>query len=291
MASLMPLRRRITAVKATQKLTHAMRLVAIASHSKQKNGYAIAQRHRQMIESTFFEIIKTYPKWRHPILTPENQTNSNPLIIIISPIRGMCGSFRNNLVRYAATKLKFEYYQSPSFITIGSRAQQIAQTSLEAKSEKTPNIITHFAELSVNSIIDVSQEINSAISSQKKPFSRITYLGSTFVNLFTQKPKLHTIAPLLPPENGNHQKKTEIVKYIWEQEKEKILETFAQNYLRITIQQALYESLFAEDAARFVAMDMATTNAEKHLETMKLEFNKIRQTSITQEVTELSSAF
>ncbi|MFC1854445.1 FoF1 ATP synthase subunit gamma [Candidatus Dependentiae bacterium] len=296
MSSLMPLRRRIKVIKSTKKLTQAMSLVAIASHSKHKDGYGAAMFHRQTTEKIFSYLLGLHKKWHNPIIAVEtNKTTASPFVVIMSPVRGMCGSFKNNLVRNATKNLKFPYYQTPSFVTIGPRAIQIAKESIqEGKEVRKPKIIHHFETLSIEQGPDVARLISNSIYKSDTKFSKIICLGSTFNNLFSQTPKIQTIFPVervskpLSDEKTSEELKNE--KYIWEQDKDKVLNEVAKNYLEISLSLAICESLFSENAARFVAMDAATSNAEKHLETMSLEYNKLRQTKITQEVAELSSA-
>ena len=288
MAQLIDLQRRIKAIKSTKKVTHAMRLIAVSTYSKLKDKQQSFLKYKQSSEEILSRLLKSQTKWRSNIIFPEDETNQNPLCIIISSSRGLCGPFHNNLAKHAQEKLRFRRHQKPVFITIGKRAQRIAEDSMKNRGQGSFVLKSHYESFNLENISKISAEITNEILNAKPSYSLVCTLSSTFKNLFAQIPKLKIIAPFQHPQQSTNM--GEDKNYIWEQDHSKILQQLIKNYVSSNIWNSILESILSENAARFVAMDSATNSAESHAETLSLQYNKMRQSIITREVLELSSS-
>jgi F-type H+-transporting ATPase subunit gamma len=287
MAQLIDLQRRIKAIKSTKKVTHAMRLIAVSTYSKLKDKQQSFLKYKNSSEEIFSRLLKAQTKWRSNIIFPEDETNQNPLCIIISSSRGLCGPFHNNLAKHAKEKLRFRRHQKPVFITIGKRAQRIAEDIMKNRGQGSFVLKKHYESFNMENISKISAEITNEIFNAKASYSLVCTLSNTFKNLFAQIPKLNIVAPFKHSQQSNI---IESENYIWEQDHNEILQQLIKNYVSSNIWNSILESILSENAARFVAMDSATNSAESHAETLSLQYNKMRQSIITREVLELSSS-
>lgn len=287
MTQLINLQRRIKAVAATKKVTRAMRLIATAAYGKLKIRHEALLGYKSITEDILAQLLKLSTTHPNPILNPNDETNARPLYIVISSTRGLCGAFHSNLAIHALDKLKFRRYQQPTFITIGRRAQQLVTDAMQYRAQDRYTIAATYDNFNQQTIPTITRTIITFIMNQPMPFSSVNILSNAFRNLFIQNPKLRVILPLVPQESDSHKESEPFL--IWEQAPEAILNDVADRYLFMSLQQILLESLLAENAARSVAMDNATSGAEKHMSLLVSQHNRIRQSLITREVTELSA--
>jgi F-type H+-transporting ATPase subunit gamma len=286
MTQLINLQRRIKAVASTKKVTRAMRLIATAAYGKLKLRHETLLGYKSATEEILAQLLKVSTKLSNPVLNPNDETNARPLFIVISSTRGLCGAFHSNLAQHAAEKLKFRRYQQPTFITVGKRARQLVIDAMQYRPKDSYTITAHYETLTTNTIPTIAHTTIATIMNQTTPFSFVGILSTSFRNLFLQNPKLRVVLPLSLQESSAHNADAH---FLWEQHPATIIDQLADHYLHTTIQQALQESLLAENAARSVAMDSATSGAEKHMNILISQHNRIRQSLITREVTELSA--
>lgn len=283
MAQLTQLKRKIQAVNTTKKITHAIRLVSMASYSKLEKQVKFLNSYKKNIDITFAQLLEQCPDWTNKILFPDDIFDKTPLIILISSTRGLCGSFNANLIRFIEKKLIFENNQKPQFITIGQKAKK------EILSKSIGEIILSFDEFNYNNLDLIGSEITKKIYANKNNYSSVCFYSNKFINFFTQKP---TQSTLIPTNLEFEKEETEIQNFsdpIYEQNKEDILGFLASKYIKSTIWELLFQSLISENASRFLAMDSSNTNAEKIVDKLTLQYNKSRQALITREVSELAA--
>jgi F-type H+-transporting ATPase subunit gamma len=283
MSHLIQLKRRIKSIKTTEKLTHAMRLIAMSLYGRLEKEQVPLNKYNESLEELFRYLVAECPEWKNSIFFPEDILDQNPLFIVISATKGFCGGLNNNLFRYLEYKLHIEEHQKPTFITVGKKA-----TSFVDKKQFGEILVTYH-DLNSNNFADISQNIAKMIIEQKKSYSSVTIYSTFFKNFFTQKPESSKIIPF---ERYSEEEAQEPDLYppIWEQDNLEITNFIANKYLNTRLTNIFFQSLVSEYASRFVAMDNATTNAEKYLETLTLQFNKLRQSLITREVSELSAS-
>ncbi|MGD1997530.1 MAG: F0F1 ATP synthase subunit gamma, partial [Candidatus Dependentiae bacterium] len=156
--------------------------------------------------------------------------------------------------------------------------------------------IIHTAEdCAIPTIPEIARTITSLICSAKEPYTSVRVYYTHLQNFFMQSPTKEKIIPLdLNAEQDDASGvKIELPKghnrYLWEQEPAQISKHIIRHYLYTSIVSVLFDSLISENAARFIAMDQSTNNAEKYLENLSLDYNKSRQSLITREISELAS--
>lgn len=285
MVQLVQLRNRIKAIETIKKITHAMRLISMSTHSRLKHKEEPLRTYNKIINDLFNKLQQEIPGWKHPILSPVNQTQST-LIILIGSSRGLCGGFDTALFNH------YQHYkaQNPTLnctiIAIGKRAINYC------REHNIGPIISSFDELNAINLISISHTITQYIMVAQKPYTSVVILSNQFKTFFNQKPHTSILIPFNQPQLDNTSKKGNTEEdYIWEQSAEEILDVLANQCINATIQYLLFQSLLAELAARFLSMDASTRNAQTLLEATMLDYNKLRQAKITKELAELSGNF
>lgn len=284
MAQLAALRQRIKSVQTTKKITHAMRLISISLYGKtERQAKALAHYHGELL-TIFDELGLCFKKWSNPVLKPS--TTNNPLYIIISSSKGLCGGFHNNLERFIAEQGLFnKQLPEPTFITIGNKATIFIKRMIKNHGRGT--LISQFNDYSSQNTDSIVAYITSTLQTTHKPYSDVFYISNTFKSFFSSKQQMQRLVPLASNETAcSHPTLIE-----WEQPQEQILDFIAHDYLAASLRFAITSSLQSEHSARFLAMESATNNATEMLETLTLLLNKKRQTEITKEVSELSAGF
>lgn len=299
MSQLVPLKQKIRSIQTTKKITHAVRLVSMSFYNKLDKLNVPLQKYTKTIKDLFLDVLTHAPEWKSSLLFPQDVFDSMPLYIVVSTSKGLCGSLNSNLLRYIEKSLFIEKQQAPQFIAIGQKAIAFVKGG-EFKS----SIFTTYPELSSNNFIAIADDLVDKIIKGGVRYSSVTFYTSEAKSFFAQRPYKFTLIPMsLEPMAGVEDKlaQAQVVlpeeddpvnnQPIWEQPQDDVLDFLSVRYLRSAIINVLFQALRAEHAARFLAMENSTNNAEKYLERLTLQFNKLRQSLITKEVSELTSSF
>ncbi len=286
MSQLIKLRRKIKSITTTQKVTYAMRLIAMSLYSRLERKNNPINYYKSSIQNFFCKISELFPEWQNPIMIPSDIFDSAPLIILIASTKGFCGGFNSNLTKFFKRTFFKEEHQTPNFITIGQKATNFI------KEENLGEIFYSFNTLNSNNYLNITNELIEMIINKNNNFSSISVYSNFFKNFFIQKPQQTIITPLNLTQISTDETKTlDPDDFIWEGNPKEIIDSIAVRYLRSSLLHVVFQSLLAEQAARFLAMDNATNNAEKILEQITRKYNKLRQASITKELLELSASF
>lgn len=279
----MAMRQRIKAIQTIKKITHAMRLISMSTHSQLKHKEAPLKYYCNSIENLFYKVKQSAPGWHNPIIMPRKSQRHKDLIILIGSQKGLCGTFNSLLFKSFESMLKNYNKQHVQVIAVGKRAADYV------KSRKLEPISTYnkFTTVTFKQIL---QQITNTILMADPTFHSVTVVSNILKTFFVQKPKATSIIPL--KKNVNDAQSQQIIEdYTWEQPKQELLDSIAYLLVKSSIEHLLFQSLLAEQAARFLSMDSATRNAESLLEKAELTYNKLRQAKITKELTELSGSF
>lgn len=285
MTQLVNMRQRIKSIETIKKMTHAMRLIAMSAHSRlrqKKNSLELYKNSFQALWSRVQNITNS-----RDTVTNSN-TNTKQLIILVGSTKGLCGTFNTMLFRYFELESK-NLAANADTIAIGKFAsdylRRTNRTFIQSYDDFNQTNFVSIAYSIVNIILDSDINYNSVILFAN--YSR------TFFSQFPHKVDLIPLDSLNSVES-NKSNSTDISnnqEYLLEQSPQELTDTIFRLVLAVKIQELLFESLIAEQASRFLSMDAATRSANDLLNSMKLEYNKIRQAAITRELTELSSSF
>lgn len=218
----------------------------------------------------------------------EQREIKHVLLVPIVSNRGLCGAFNSNVIKLT-NKLAYEEYKNyqVSALSIGKKASDyFRRTELNIIGTDMPKrLYTLYDELTFDNVAKAAGRIMRAFV--ENDFDRIDLVFNQFKNASVQILTREQFLPVLPP--GANKKETKKFKadYIFEPDKEKILEELIPKSLKTQLFKAILESHAAEHGARMTAMHKATDNATELLKGLKLSYNKARQSAITNEILEI----
>lgn len=247
------------------------------------------ERHKKILSS----LIHANLEVTHPLLNPSSE--GKKLFILIATNKGLCGSLNSNLFRHFEQSTMISKDEVAAFITIGQKAKKYAQE------HNLKEVVCNYNELNGENYKSLTNDLIDRISSSKTPYASIVFYSNHLQGFFKQQPRTTQLTPLVNnkdlndeflhnaanPESANHE--NDLASWTWEQSPAEVFDYLVGSYLKAHISNLLYDAILAEHAARFFAMDNSTTNANKLLEYLSLQYNKQRQMIITKEVAELSS--
>ena len=268
------IKKRIKSVTGAYKVTSAMKLVSTVKLKKWKNKMVANNLYNNELQEVVNLLLMCSKNVNSPF-SKENKSEKR-LFIIVSSTLGLCGSYNINIFKEADVLLK----KDDSIIILGKKG--IAHFSNEMF-DKVEGFDDNKDLLEKDLINSLSKYVLS--SYQEGKYSSIHIIYSKYRNSLTFIPTSYQILPL-----GNSS--TEEIDFppLFEPSKEKLIETLVPIYVQGTIYSKLLESEVSEQASRSNAMENATNNAKELLDNLKIEFNKARQSAITQEIIEIVAA-
>lgn len=223
----------------------------------------------------------------HPLLTKRTDIK-NVLVVMISGDRGLAGAYNTNIVRF--TLQHFHDYQVPvSYITVGRKGREML-----FRRRKT--ILAEFSNLpAAPTFVDVSAIGRLAVDEfLEGHYDEVFLVYSDFINLMRQEPAIKKLLPLEVEtgaqrvEDYTRVEKKLSASYIYEPGQTQILDEIVPRFSSLQVYQAIMESLASEHAARMVAMKNATDSATALGDALQLEYNQVRQESITSEMLDIA---
>jgi F-type H+-transporting ATPase subunit gamma len=281
MANTQDIRRRIKSIRNTAQITKAMQMVA-ASKMRKAQQHALAGRpYAALMNKVLVSLQQRTDPRLHPLL--QVREVKKEMVIVISTDKGLAGALNTNLLREAA---RFEASKS-SYVAVGRKARQfLARTKRELLADFELKDAPTFVE--TKSIAKFATEKFLAGEVDK-----VSVVYTHFINTINQRP---TVQTLLPIEHGELPKDESapatdpLLGYIFEPNAEGVLEVMLPYYLQYQIFQMILDARASEHSARMVAMKNATDNAHEFIKDLTLEYNKMRQASITTELLEIATA-
>lgn len=283
MSKLIQMRNRIQTIETIRKVTDVMRIISMSAHSRLKVKQTPLGDYLSALKSLFAKVQRSTPSWSHEQLMPTGN-NNNRLIIVIGSQKGLCGGFNTQL-----SKLLDEYLkQNPSgnyhFSAVGKKPIDYLIDNYPDK------LLCSFPTITARNFLTIAQELTDLIMTASPAYTSVVIISNVFKNFFVQKA---TITPLIPfdPNQVVTTESLATKEYTWDEDPGDVLNKLAIQYIEAQFQHLIFQSLLSEHAARFISMDNSTRNANTLLTDTKLEYNKVRQSKITTEITELSGNF
>ena len=273
--SLNKVKKRIVTVEATKKLTSAMKLISSVKFSKLSKEIMIHQDYYHYLKdlaSTCFSAAKV-----NSLDVPyikKNEGSQKRLIVVVSSSMGMCGAYNINIKKL----LESEYKKGDELLIIGKNLIQ----NLEGENIK---INDSFADILDNLTISNLRILSHYLIEkfEEKEYREIILLYTKYQNPISFVPKKSSILPV----EFNFDKKSGLNNGDFEPGLVSFTHEFTRLYIVTDLYFKIFESYLSEVASRRNAMDNADKNAKDLIEKLTLEFNKARQASITQEITEV----
>jgi F-type H+-transporting ATPase subunit gamma len=286
MPSTRDIRRRIKSIKSTAQITKAMQMVASAKMRRAQLSALASRPYARLMYRIQRDVTTHAGDFTHPIL--EAREVRRRAVILVSTDKGMCGALNSNLFREAAQFDK----QTTTFIAAGRKAAQfVARTKRELAGEFTYKDNPQFSEARV-----IAKTAAELFLSQK--VDQVDILFNRFVSTLSQKPAQIQFLPiaeiagvkLTPEEEEMPEALEQTPEFLFEPSAADVLGALLPHYLNLYMYQILLEAKASEQSARMVAMKNATDNAKQIIKDLTLEYNKMRQASITNELLEISTA-
>ena len=286
MASLDDLKKRISSVKSTQKITKAMKMVAAAKLRKAQEGAEKGRPYSEKMHNIILNLSKNISdKENAPKLLFGSGNNNIHLCIVMTSDRGLCGGFNSNIIKKA--KKYFQQKQDEGktikIITVGSKGydqlkRQFGDNIIEKISFKESKNANFFDAEKVGKII-IEKFLN-------KEFDICTIFYNKFKNVISQIPQEQQIIPLETKDNDENKLDDN---YEFEPEEDEILANLLPKNISTQIFKAMLENSASEQGSRMSAMDNATRNAGEMVDKLTIEYNRSRQAAITKELIEIIS--
>jgi len=286
MASLDDLKKRISSVKSTQKITKAMKMVAAAKLRRAQENAERGRPYSEKMNNIILNLSSSVSdKENAPKLLQGTGQEKTHLCVVLTSDRGLCGGFNSNIIKKA--KLFFQKIsnenKSLKIITVGSKGydqlkRQYKNNIIEKLSFKDSKNISYFDANKVGKIIIEKFE--------KEEFDVCTIFYNQFKNVITQIPQEQQIIPL---KTENEKDQTNNESYEFEPEEDEILSNLLPKNISTQIFKAMLENSASEQGSRMSAMDNATRNAGEMVDKLTIQYNRSRQAAITKELIEIIS--
>ena len=287
MPSLDDLRKRITSVKSTQKITKAMKMVAAAKLRKaQENaekGRPYSEKMKNIINNLANSITE---KDTAPKLIAGTGQDKTYLCVLMTADRGLCGGFNTNICRLAKTNFQkiLKEGKTLKIITVGTKGlDQIKRDYGKYVIQKLS--FKERKKISFQEAEEVGQIILELF--HKNEFDKCILFYNNFKNVITQIPQAQQIIPAKKEKSSNDSTADNF--YEFEPEEDEILENLLPKNISTQIFKAFLENAASEQGSRMTAMDNATRNAGELVEKLTINYNRTRQASITKELIEIIS--
>jgi F-type H+-transporting ATPase subunit gamma len=279
MANTREIRRRIKSIKNTAQITKAMQMVASSKMRKAQQRALAGRPYATILDEVTAHLSQSSGEITHPLLAKRSVKKRG--VILITSDKGLCGALNTNLLRDVIK----EDTGNSVYVTIGRKGRG-------ALARLNKNILADF-ELKENFSFRDSKRISKLMLEKflAGEIDSIEVYYNKYVNTLVQKPTLTPLVPIEPEiihhtEDGS--KKND--DYLFEPKAEQLLGELLPFFVHFEVYQRILDAHASEHSARMVAMKSATDNAKQIVKDLTLEYNKVRQASITTELLEISTA-
>jgi F-type H+-transporting ATPase subunit gamma len=301
MPSLIDLRRRIRAVKNTQQITKAMKMVAASKLRRAQERIMNARPYAVQMQRVLASVAARVDPSLHPLLTQrELRPDSKTLVIIVTGDKGLCGSFNTNVIK-AGASFVVESSQPCSLGLVGRKGREyFGRRGFEVLFEQ----IGIFQKLGPESAQIIAETAVEAFLSGR--VDRVMLVYNEFKSVMTQRVVVDQLLPIERSDVTGAGAGTDAqgmssarqaspgagyqpVDYLYEPAPQAIFNQLLPRYVEVQVYRALLESNAAFFAAQMTAMDAATRNSADMIANLTLYMNKVRQAAITREIIEVVS--
>ncbi len=275
MASMRDIKRQISSVQNTKKITKAMKMVASAKLRRAQDKAENAKPFFNKTKDTLAAITAKIDTNLHPLL--EKRDVKKVGYILITGDRGLCGAYNNKVIKEVEKNINALDEESV-LITIGKRGRDYFKNKVEIISEYIG--IDDSPDFSTS--INISNELIELYT--EGILDEIHLVYTDFESVITQHVEAMKLLPIEPPKADIDLPEES---YLYDPSAEEVLSAVLPQYIKNIMFGALLQSKASEFASRMTAMGSATDNAEEMIGKLKLSYNRARQAAITQELSEI----
>ena len=279
MASMRDIKRRKSSIQSTQQITKAMKLVSTVKLQKAKNRAEQTDPYFNYMYKTVSSMLARSGNIDHPYLTAGD--SKKKAVVVITSNRGLAGGYNSNIVKLI-TGSDFDKEDLDIYAVGGKGAE-----TLERRGYHIADLQTEMME--APTYPDAASLCNRVLDAFTSGEVGEIYLAYThFKNTVSQEAKLIKLLPVeIEPDSEENQAADSNILMNYEPNEEEALDMIIPKYVTSLFYGALVEAVASENGARMQAMDSATSNAEEMISDLSLKYNRARQGSITQELTEI----
>jgi F-type H+-transporting ATPase subunit gamma len=283
MPSLIDLRRRIRAVKSTQQITKAMKMIAASRLKRAQDRVVAARPFAQRMLKVLNSLVARVESDAHPLLRMPEQGSGRTLLIVVTADRGLCGSFNSNVIKAAG-----------QFIVTEARGHEIALGLIGRKGRdffRRRGFDVRYEQVGIFqrlTFAHAAEIANMAIEQfTAGEVANVYLVYNEFKSVMSQRLVVERLLPIPRlEEEGDAGATTD---YLYEPAPEEIFTELLPRHVQAQVYRALLESNAAFYAAQMTAMDAASRNSADMIESLTLYMNKVRQAAITREIIEVVS--
>ena len=292
MPSLIDLRRRVRAVKNTQQITKAMKMVAASKLRRAQERMTAARPYATQLQRVLGSVASRVDSSIHPLLVArEIGPDSRTLVIVVSGDKGLCGSFNTNLIK-AASGFILESAQACALGLVGRKGRDFFRRRGFAVAFEEVGI---FQKLSYTDAQRIAQTAVDVFI--KGEVDRVVLVYNEFKSVISQRAVIQQLLPIASADvdSAAAASKAEAathlaqIDYLYEPSPQEIFNQLLPRYVEVQVFRALLESNAAFFAAQMTAMDTAVKNSSDMIASLTLYMNKVRQAAITREIIEVVS--
>jgi len=279
MASMRDIKRRRSSIQGTQQITKAMKLVSTVKLQRARAGAERSKAYFNCMYETVSNILSRVGNIDHKYLAPGE--SEKKAVIVITSNRGLAGGYNTNVTKLI-TRHESWNKKDVCVYAIGNKGREILKREGYEIKEELPDVIEEPAYM--DALLLTKRLLESFA---KDEIGEIYLAYTAFKNTVSHEPKLIQLLPVecSSKEEESLSEKSTIMNF--EPEDEEALELIIPKYITSLIYGAMMEAVASENGARMQAMDNATSNAEEMISDLALKYNRARQSSITQELTEI----
>ena len=284
MASLKDIKRRITSVQSTQKITSAMKMVAAAKLRRAQDAIENARPYADRMRATLEEVAGGMATVEHPLFEVRDAVKSLELIIVTSD-RGLAGAFNNAVIKYAEQILAEREggVEKVTFTLLGKKAADFYKRR-RASDIREATSVGNSASYAAGAAV----ARGAASRFEAGEVDEVILVYSEFVTPMTQTPRSVQLLPVQPPKVAQEASgEGDEAPYEIEPSAESLLSVLVPKAVETEVFRAMLENSAGEHAARMTAMESATKNTEELIDKLTLQFNRARQAAITSELVEI----
>jgi F-type H+-transporting ATPase subunit gamma len=286
MPSLLDIRRRIRAVKSTQQITKAMKMVAASKLRRAQDRIQHARPFALQMQRVLNSLAARVDQSAHPLLDQrqEPKAGGRALLFVVTADRGLCGSFNTNVVKASATFITEQAARRVALGLVGRRGRDyFARRGFDTLYEQ----INLFARLRFEDAQAIAATAIEAFVNGEVDSVDLVY--NEFKSVMQQRVVVERLLPIPRIEAAPDENAAQPVDYLYEPAPAELFARLIPTHVEVQVFRALLESNAAFFAAQMTAMDAATRNSGEMIESLTLYLNKVRQAAITREIIEVVS--
>ena len=278
MASMRDIKRRKSSIQSTQQITKAMKLVSTVKLQKAKSHAEQTDPYFNYMYHTVSSMLAKSGNINHPYLTGGDSTKK--AVVVITSNRGLAGGYNSNIVKLITGNEELKKEDLEIYAVGGKGVEGLSRRGYHIVSDDS-------AIMEAPSYPDAAALCKKVLDSFAKGEIGEIYLAYThFKNTVSHEPKLIRLLPVdIEAQEETDGASNVLMNY--EPNEEEALDMIIPKYVTSLFYGALVEAVASENGARMQAMDSATSNAEDMISDLSLKYNRARQGSITQELTEI----